>query len=208
MKSQSKCHGCGNPTTYDSGFKQECATTGCVNFQAMDNPILPTEAIKRAELEFRKCGYDLVSASVDLCGDCAGMLISIDGDEYIIDDITRHCSGMAMVTMESGEEFYLADDAETAGEAAKEYWKEMVQHDPSEFACIVGESTLAAWAMGQSAGPGLNQVNSLDEWLKLWVDMPKEHFASYDGNECTISGKVGIEAVNELGFSPSVAYRQ
>jgi hypothetical protein len=89
---------------------------------------------------------------------------------------------------------------------------------------MVGDETLIRWALGQNAGPGLTQVNSLDKWLDLWLDTPAEHFASYDGEEHDVEGPTAEERasddeetvafvtgwdelVEELGFTPTVAYR-
>jgi len=86
------------------------------------------------------------------------------------------------ITTNDGE-FVIFEDADWAGESAREYWEDLAKNDPEEFACIVGEETLIAWALGQWAGPGTSQVRSLNEWLDLWLDTPEEHFASWDGEE-------------------------
>jgi hypothetical protein len=72
---------------------------------------------------------------------------------------------------------------------------------------MVGESTLVAWALGQSAGPGSTHVNSLEEWLDLWLDTAEEHFASYDSEEREVHG-VTADAEEEIGFIPGVAYKR
>jgi hypothetical protein len=72
----------------------------------------------------------------------------------------------------------------------------------------VGEENLIKWAMGESAGPGNHKVTSMNDWLDLWLDTPEEHFAGYDGAEIDIdAGDVGQELIDELGFTPEVAYR-
>ena len=86
------------------------------------------------------------------------------------------------ITTDDGT-FVIFGDAELAGESAREYWEDLAKNDPEEFACIVGEETLIAWALGQWAGPGTSQVRSLNEWLDLWLDTPEEHFATWDGEE-------------------------
>lgn len=63
-----------------------------------------------------------------------------------------------------------------------------------------------AWALGNPAGPGSTQVESLEEWLDLWLDTPEEEFASYDGEEVEAS-EADEELIEELGFTPAVAYR-
>ncbi len=65
----------------------------------------------------------------------------------------------------------------------------MAENDSKEFVCMVGEETLVAWALGQYAGPGSTHVQSLNEWLDLWLNTPEEHFASYDSCENTFISK-------------------
>jgi hypothetical protein len=132
------------------------------------------------------------------------MLIKIDGTLYHVTEIND--GYLPMIETEEGEEFYLAESSETAGEVARGYWKEMAEDDPKEFACIVGEKTLIQWGLGQWAGPGSTQVQSLEEWLDLWLDTPEETWASYDGTEREVT-RVGKEIIEELGFVPTVAYR-
>lgn len=127
------------------------------------------------------------------------------------------------VETDSGD-FLLAESSESAGEKAREYWADMVENDPQEFTCMVGEETLLKWALGQFAGPGSTQVQSLEEWLDLWLDTPEEQWASYDGEErevlnyeefCAQTGQEmeegeedsDKELLEELGFIPTVAYR-
>lgn len=105
-----------------------------------------------------------------------------------------------------GAEYIVAIDADDAGKAARERWESMASDDPSEFTAMVGETTLVAWALGQSAGPGSTQVSSLSEWLDLWLDTPEEEWAGYDGVECEVT-ETGSSIRDEIGFSPSVAYR-
>jgi hypothetical protein len=104
-------------------------------------------------------------------------------------------------------------DHEAAGEAARDYWKDMAENDSKEFVCIVGEETLVQWGLGQPAGPGSSSVCSLSEWLDLWLDTPEEHFAGYDGLEidCTISAALaedmGIANPDDTEWVDVVAYR-
>jgi len=104
------------------------------------------------------------------------------------------------------QEFYVAEDAEAAGEAARAYWEEMANDDPQELVHMIGESVLVNWALGISDGPGSEAVYSLHEWLDLWQRCPEEHWASYDGLELTVT-HVTVELEEELGFVPTVAYR-
>lgn len=111
----------------------------------------------------------------------------IDGKRVVFDpeDVTNlgWSNGLQMITTKDGEEYYIFRDREQAGEAAREYWEDLAQDDPREFACLVGEETLVQWGFGNYAGPGSTQVKSLNEWLDLWLDTPEEHFASYDSEE-------------------------
>jgi hypothetical protein len=133
------------------------------------------------------------------------MSIVIDGETFEVDDVRDMSPGLAEV-MDGRLEFVIADEAETAGHAARERWAEMAEHDPAEFRCMVGDEALVNWALGQYAGPGSTQVKSLDEWLDLHIDAPEEEFARYDGNERSVE-RVGSELFEQLGFMPTVAYR-
>ena len=130
--------------------------------------------------------------------------ITIDGEKFEVEDVQNY-GGLPLLEVE-GMEFYVAESAEAAGQEARDYWEAMAQDDPKEFTCIVGESCLVAWALGQYAGPGSTVVKSLEEWLDLWLDTPEEHFASYDSAACDID-EVSEDIVDELGFTPTVAYR-
>jgi hypothetical protein len=110
-------------------------------------------------------------------------------------------NGLLHIECQDGTSYYIFEDAETAGKAAREYWKDLAENDPTEFACIVGEKNLIQWGMGHYAGPGSTQVISLEEWLDLHLDIPEEHFASYDGNEC------GFKSKHPDFESYTVAYR-
>lgn len=87
------------------------------------------------------------------------------------------------IELENGEEYFLFKDSELAGDAARIYWEDMAQDDPEEFTCIVGKESLIAWCLGQSAGPGMVGVNSLEDWFNLVASVPEEHWASYDSLE-------------------------
>ncbi len=129
-------------------------------------------------------------------------------DATDVDDIRilgfRDAEGYEIVTSEG--DFILFADADDAGKAAREYWEDMAESDPSEFTAMVGEETLVQWGLGRAAGPGSTQVRSLQEWLDLWLLTPEEHFASYDGEERIVM-QIADSTVNDLGFIPRVAYR-
>lgn len=140
-----------------------------------------------------------------LSGETLPRRIKIDGEVYQVDDVQTAYRSLPEITC-GKVEFILAESSEAAGKAAREYWKDMAENDTKEFTCMVGEETLIQWALGHSAGPGSTHVNSLEEWLDLWLDTPEEHFASYDSEERTVNrcGKLR----DELGFTPKVAYRR
>jgi hypothetical protein len=108
----------------------------------------------------------------------------VDGERVVFDDADTHIHGqLPMIDTEQGPEFYIAESSEDAGEKAREYWEDMADEDPNEFACLVGTETLIQWNLGNYAGPGSTQVQSLKEWLDLHLNIPEECFASYDGEE-------------------------
>jgi len=132
--------------------------------------------------------------------------IVIDGELYHVTNTRQIGYGDTVeIDTEEGESFILSEDDDTAGAAARERWEDMAKNDPSEFACMVGEETLIAWALGQSAGPGNTHVTSLNEWLDLVATVPNEEWAGYDGQERTVD-RVG-KLASELGYVPTVAYR-
>ena len=92
------------------------------------------------------------------------------------------CCGY-LVELDDKSEWYIFANEEDAGETTKEYWKDMAENDPKEFAWIIGEETLIQWGLGQYAGPGYEKVKSLEEWLNLTAEYPEEQWADYDGFE-------------------------
>lgn len=109
--------------------------------------------------------------------------VRIDGETVEFDKVnTIGWDGILLADI-GRTDYYLAEDSESAGKAAREYWEDMALNDPKEFTCMVGEATLIQWGLGRSAGPGSTAVNGLDEWLDLWIDTPEEHWASYDSTE-------------------------
>ncbi len=98
----------------------------------------------------------------------------------------------------SNREWYVFQDQEAAGEAAKKYYQELAENDPHEFVYLVGNDTLISWAFGNPAGPGSTKVKSIDEWFDLWLNIPEEHFGSYDG--CEYNGSIDKELMEYLGI--------
>jgi hypothetical protein len=115
-------------------------------------------------------------------------IVAYIGGERIVFDSDDSRSGNE-ITLGDEREFVLFDSSEEAGDEAREYWEDLAHNDPEEFRCLVGEETLIQWALGRFAGPGSVHVNSLQEWFDLWLDVPEEHFATYDGVECEFESK-------------------
>lgn len=108
-----------------------------------------------------------------------------------------------------GGDFYFAECHEDAGEAVADYYREMANNNPEEFTELVGKETLVSWCLGQYAGPGNEKCNSLEKWFEIVADYPKEHWASYDGNEIE-DIRVPSAFLTTLGFASKihiVAYR-
>ena len=126
-----------------------------------------------------------------------------DGPEEIV-SVNDYGAG-TYINLADGTEWVVFESREDAGKEAREYWSDMAEHDPAEFTCMVGESTLISWGLGRADGPGTTKVRSLSEWLDLWPNTPEEHFASYDGDEVRVVGFSDPD--NEIGFRPAVAYR-
>ena len=76
-----------------------------------------------------------------------------------------------------GASIHVFKSEEEAGEYARQYWEDYVECECSEDVVnLLGAETLISWALGRSAGPGTSKVNSLEEWLDLYIDTPEEHF--------------------------------
>jgi len=131
----------------------------------------------------------------------------IEGEEFFVlseDDVATNGIGgsVELPTGKYATELHLFKDEEQAGEYARDYWKDFIEDDRASAIEILGAETLMAWALGDPAGPGTSKVNSLEEWLDLYLDAPDEHFEL---------GPFEIEAIGEnlvekLGFRPTVAY--
>jgi len=134
--------------------------------------------------------------------------LSIDGKKVVIYEVRSAGYGME-VSLEDGREFLIFESAAEAGRAARQYWEDLANGDPKEFACLVGTDTLVAWALGQYAGPGSTHVTSLDKWLDLFLDVPEEEWGRQDGTECGAFIDPNSEAAMEIGFvDDAVAYEQ
>ena len=121
------------------------------------------------------------------------MFIKFEGKTHKVEDVNEWGDEKELV-LEDGTEYKVFESREIAGKAAREYWQDLADNDPSEFTCIVGEKALVAWALGQTYAVGSVGVNNLQQWLDLSLDYPEEHHAGYDGVEVEadrISPKLG-----------------
>lgn len=131
------------------------------------------------------------------------MKITID-DEVLEDGdfkVETH-SDLPMIVIGS-REYYVAADSDSAGEAVRKRWVDMQKHDKGEFRCMIGDERLIQWACGESDSFG---ISSFDDFLDAIAHVPEEELASYDGNELEVTD-ADEELIDELGFTPTVAYR-
>ncbi len=135
------------------------------------------------------------------------MILKVDGDEYEVDDVS--VGGLLPMLSTTGpHEFYIAQDSDQAGEAAKALWQERIDSEPDEFVTMIGAERLIKWAMGQSDEFGMS---SLRDFLSSVANNPAEELASYDSNESdasiskAIADKLQIPCKN--GWAEVLAYR-
>jgi len=136
------------------------------------------------------------------------MKVKIEGKIYEVKDVFL-AGILPMIILDDDTEWYIAENHKKAGEAARKYYEDLAQDDPTEFTCLVGEKALIAWGLGQNYAPGSIGVNSLEEWFDLWLDVPEEFFASYDGVECHLE-VTSRDLAEEVGFKANedaVCYR-
>ncbi len=124
--------------------------------------------------------------------------IIIDGEA--LNNVNIQSYGYNVLVEDGGEgrEWYVFQNRELAGEAARDRWAEMAEDDPEEFTNMVGTEVLVKWALGQHAGPGYRMVKSLQEWLDLHLDCPEDEFGQYDNTEC--SGTISKDIMEEFGY--------
>ena len=127
-------------------------------------------------------------------------LMVIDGEVLEVTEMWDNGFDGLNIKCDNGNEYVVFEDRETAGKATSQYWKDMAENDPEEFRCLVGDETLVQWALGQWAGPGNIQTNSLEEWFDLTEDYPEEQWASYDGVEIE-GAKFNKHFEDETGFT-------
>lgn len=126
--------------------------------------------------------------------------IKIDGE--ILEVIRVFDGGYLPMVETNGGDFYVARDEEEAGEKASEYWQDMADNDPEEFACIIGAERLVQWGMNRCDSFG---IRNFADFLNRVAQVPEEEWAGYDGNPRTVDRAGWV--TEELGFIPTVAYR-
>lgn len=126
--------------------------------------------------------------------------ITIDGETHDVSQVFPE--GSLPILICDGVSFYVARDSEAAGEAVKEYYRDMIESSPSEFVSLVGSENLISWGMGKWAGTARN----LEDWLDQVANEPEYHWGIHDFTEYEID-QVSQGIVDDLGFVPSVAYR-
>lgn len=160
------------------------------------------------------------------------MNIIIDGSEYEVDKVLEF--GYLPLICCGKVEFYVAEDSESAGEATAKYYQDMAHNDPKEFIALIGEERMVGWAIGQGDSFG---ISSFKHFLDAVAEVPEEQWAGYDGIEREVEeieepeeveepldGNADTneydaylerkakfegweELIEELGFTPTVAYR-
>lgn len=105
---------------------------------------------------------------------------------YTVQDITDiYEDAFGIVVCIGNEEWYVFLRREDAEKAVSDYWYDMAENDPKEFACIIGKERLVQWALGESDS---FNIDSLDNFCEVSGEYCEETLASYDSNEITVSG--------------------
>lgn len=123
------------------------------------------------------------------------MNIKIDGANHNVVAISKQSVYLPVITTAEGVDFYIAESSESAGEAAKKYWEDMINNDKEEFITLMGHSRMVEWAFN----------GGLQGWLDAQIEIP-EQWAISDGTEQDV-GWCDEELIEELGFTPKTAYR-
>lgn len=128
------------------------------------------------------------------------MLMVIDNEVIEVTHVKDSGYGKK-IDCDNGCEYYIFEDSEAAGQAAREYWQDMKDNDKSEFRCIIGDERLVEWACGESDSFG---ISSFDEFLDIVETVPEEQWAGYDGCEIEVDS-MNNNLKNELGYCDKTA---
>ena len=121
------------------------------------------------------------------------LLIKFDGD---VEDVTRtHDHGELPMIEIGSHEYYIAPSTEVAGDAVRDRWRDMKDHDKREFRALIGDERLIQWACGESDSFGLS---GFDEFLDAVGRHPEEELAGYDGHE--VDAMVNIPLAEAIGW--------
>ena len=129
------------------------------------------------------------------------MKLKIDGEEY--EDFKIETYSDLPILISGKKEYYLAESTEAAGKIVRQRWVDMQQNNKKEFLCMIGEERLVQWGCDESDSFG---ISSFNDFLDAVENVPNEELASYDSEECEVT-EADEEAIEELGFTPTVAYR-
>lgn len=135
------------------------------------------------------------------------MRIRIDGVLYRVVNYFPG-SDIPSVRVTDGVEeilFILAESQEAAGRAERAHYEEQMDLEPEFFCQLVGFRAVVNWAQGFRAGIGGEDFDSLDSWLDYIEQNPQDKYA-VDGRILKVD-RIG-RLVDELGFVPTIAYRQ
>jgi len=95
-----------------------------------------------------------------------------------------------------GGEYLVVESYEVAEQLVKDRWREM---DTDELLEMIGaEQIIQSWLRNQS----------FEDWLDDYIrnDGPAGELAGYDGEQGEVGG-TSEDLIEDLGFTPSVAYR-
>jgi len=127
------------------------------------------------------------------------MKIIIDEEEYIVEEIIEG-SYLPLLLCEDGTGWCVAYDSIAAATSVEEFLFDLVENDPQEFRCLVGDECLINWALGKFDGPGTEHACSLRDWIQICGKYPEEQWASYDGERRKID-EIDDELLEELDWS-------
>ncbi len=107
---------------------------------------------------------------------------------------------LPILTLESGQEYYVANDFVHASNAAVNFWKDVIANSPDKLNKLIGKSVLQSWEEGKEDGPGAEKINtSLDDWVENTVAKhPDIAFGHYAGSEHPI--ELSEDLISHLEF--------
>ena len=132
----------------------------------------------------------------EMWAETPALLLEGDQEPMELTEIREYYWAEGVWEAESYKSFYiLAVDEECAEKAVSEYYHDMAENDPQEFACIVGEGRLIKWALNQPDEYGFRNA---DEFIAAVAKEYAQELARYDGEERR--GWVNEPAMEEMGW--------